>query len=168
MKRSFLALASLAAIVVGSAQFTARQAFLSAPYKYAVDADSMARLDMLDYFDAGAKHSTPTMLGDRASITSLSPSRLDLQIDSIYFVSYCLLPVKGDTVIAMLETYALPQLDSRLRIFSREWQPLPKAWQAPKSCANQPCEYRLQGDTLSLSSSTSKIYLWNPTKRRFK
>lgn len=164
---------TLCSIIIGSllsvAQFTARQAFIAAPYRYAALTDSMARLDMLDYFDAGAKHSTPTMAGDRATITAITPSRLNLQIDSIYFASYCLLPAtKGDTIIALLETYALPALDSRLQLFNRQWQPLPKALpNLPLSAANTPCEYRLHGDTLTLSSPL-KTYIWNPTKRRFK
>ncbi len=167
---------------------TAREFFLAAPAEIVGYVDESARLDMLDYFDAGLKdHSVRSARDVQVRLTELTDSGLTLRAGEVQTISLRLLSAKGDTAVAVVETFATPAPDSKLTIYNKVWEPLPKAWKAPAdkewgapAAAFLLTEYTLEGDTLTLTDRTAQWkdewtpavkemrYVWQPKSVKFK
>lgn len=145
---------------------TAREFFLTAPMEIVSYVDDSSRLDMIDYLEAGL--TDRTVMSNRnvgVRLSELTDSTVTLKAGEVQTIAMRLLPAKSDTVIAVIETLATPAPDSKLSIYNKEWQLLPKAWNAPADKEWGPheatfllTEYTMQGDTLTLSDRTA---LWN-------
>ena len=156
---------------------TMREFFLTAPLDIVGYVDESSRLDMIDYLEAGLSDRTVTSnrnLGVR--LAELTDSTVILKAGEVQTITLRLLPAKSDTVIAVIETLATPAPDSKLAIYNKEWQILPKSWSAPadKEWGRHEAtflltEYTIGGDTLVL---TDKTDLWNkdiaPAKKQMK
>lgn len=186
MKR--IALLCLILPVMASAQ-TARDFFLSAPVELVGYIDKSLRLDLLDYYDAGlgADRSVKTNRNVDACLLQFSDSTFTVKVGEVLTICGKILPAKSDTVIAMIETLATPATDSKLNIYNKEWQALPKAWAAPpdKAWGKHEAtflltEYALEGDKLTLTDRTGEWnkdlapqiktlkYVWQPKSVKFK
>lgn len=123
--------AAAAAIVVAAvacSDVSAREAadfFAEAPQSVIPVVDRNSRLDMLDYFRSGLTTTTANLTGNRSSITALSPQSVTLDISSSTTVQLALIPVKNDTIVAVIETVSTPAEDSSIKFFTTSWQELP-------------------------------------------
>lgn len=168
------------------ARFSAKDALLSAPDAIIGYIDNTNRLDMIDYLEAGQKdHTVSNRRGGRSSLQQLSDSTFVIKNGEVQTISARLLPVKSDTLIAIIETLATPTPDSRLTIYNKEWKPIKKSWSEPaaKDWGKTEAkflltEYSLSADTLTLTDRTAEWmepgtpvkrlqYVWNPKSKKF-
>ena len=122
--------AATACVVAGALCFeiSAREAadfFSDAPQTVMPLVERNARLDMMDYFRSTMSTTTANTTGGRSAITALSPKSIMLAISPSTSVQLALVPVKNDTVVAVIETVATPFEDSSVRFFTTSWQELP-------------------------------------------
>lgn len=167
---------------------SAREFFLAAPAELVGYVDESARLDMIDYLEAGLPdHSVKSNRNVAVRLTELTDSTLTLKGGEVQTISFRLLLAKGDTAVAVIETLATPAPDSKLTIYNKEWKVQPKAWTAPADKEWGPTEatfllteYSLRGDTLTLTDRTDQWkeevapavkqlkYVWQPKSAKFK
>ncbi len=104
---------------------TAAQVFTEAPMSVLPLLRQNTRLDMLDYYNHSMANLSPNNLGGEARITECSDSRIELAVSRDATVELALVPVKGDTIVALIETVLTPVADSSIKLYSSDWQPLP-------------------------------------------
>lgn len=100
--------------------------FLDAPADIVPLINRNAKLDMLDYFRHQLPTPTPNMLGGRSRITAESPAAIDIQLTRDASLQLAVIPVKKDTVIAVIETVLTPVADSSIKFYRTDWTPLKK------------------------------------------
>ncbi len=107
---------------------TAREAytfFVEAPVNVINIFDRNSRLDMLDYFRSGLSTPTGNVIGGKSRVTALNSNLVSANVSDNTKLDLALLPVKGDTIIAIIETVATPIPDSSIRFYTKDWTPLP-------------------------------------------
>lgn len=115
------------------ADFTAADAVVSAPEQVRGPLSAHKLADLVEYARAGMiQHTEKNAAGSEARIWALDSLRAEVQTGPGRVVTLQLLPVRNDTVIAVIETLTSQQADSRMTIYSRHWQPQPKLWKEPK------------------------------------
>jgi len=131
--RRFLLLTVLAAVGFGAyAKFTAADALRSAPSALLGPLSKAGVADLVEYAHAGMlSHSERNAVGAEACILALDSVHAELQTGPGRVLAFELLPLKGDTVIAVIETLTSQVADSRMTVYSRSWQPRPKLWKEP-------------------------------------
>ncbi len=132
--KKFLAAALLSlAALCARADFTVADALISAP-DYVRGALSAAKLaDLVEYARAGMfNHTEKNAAGDDARISALDSLHAEVRTGSGRMLDFHLLPIKNDTVVAVIETLTSQKPDSRMTIYSRTWIPQPKLWREPK------------------------------------
>ncbi len=82
------------------------------------------RLDMIDYFDAGRTPALETVTGGSATLTALEPAYARVELEGAGNIQLRMMAHGRDTVIAVVETVALPVADSRLTFYDTQWRPL--------------------------------------------
>lgn len=115
--------AMLLAVVSASAQFTASQAFASAPASQFPLLDSTTRLDMIDYFNSGSSTASTNQLRGSSRITALSPESLTFKMTDASTYQIAVLPAGKDSLITVIETVSMPARDSRISFYGRDWSP---------------------------------------------
>lgn len=131
MKRLLLGIFLLAA-TAAQGQFTAEKALLSAPLQVTAPMLPDTARDLMDYAHEGRlNHPLRGAFGAQSRLVSVAPMQLVAQPDSAQTLTLTLLPMKGDTIICAIETLQSTAADSRLTLYSRQWQPLPKLWIEP-------------------------------------
>ena len=106
------------------ARTTAAQVFQTAPADIFIMADSLTRLDMIDYFMAGRDTPSRNVAGGDIRLTALSEDSLVVALSEKVTQSLYLLPAKGDTIFAIVKTYRLPALDSSIKFYNSNWRVL--------------------------------------------
>lgn len=81
------------------------------------------RLDMIDYYESGMDNTVASALGGSAKITSLTDSLCSITYTTGGQVVVALLPGVEPRVLC-IDTYSLPQPDSRVRVFNTRWEPV--------------------------------------------
>lgn len=123
--RIFAVVAALAAACVAGAR-DIRDFFIAAPaQETGVVLSKSARLDMLDYFNSNLATPTSNELGGRSRITALSPGSIEVDISDNTKLQMALVPLKKDTLIAIVETVNTPVPDSNVRIYTKDWKAIP-------------------------------------------
>lgn len=85
------------------------------------------RLDMLDYYHSGVETATGNTLNGKARLTSESPTKVTAQVTKVSDLQVAVLTVKGDTVVAFIETVSSPVKDSAISFYrASDWQRLPR------------------------------------------
>ncbi len=125
MQRLILSLIILCAGVLSSvAQFSATQAFASAPTKAFPLLEKNTRLDMIDYFNSGSSTASTNMLGGSSRITAITPMDMRIAMTESTTYQIAILETSSDSIIALIETIAMPALDSRISFYDRNWNKL--------------------------------------------
>lgn len=120
-----LTLIYFTSVVLGlSAQDTVKGAFVDAPFNVIPTLSKDARLDMLDYFQHGSDHPSTSYFGEGVRITALNDYLLTAEISPKVAVTLGLLTEKADTFYVVTETVETPAKDSRVTLYTRQWQPL--------------------------------------------
>jgi len=116
---------ALAALLPCSARSVA-DFFVVAPNEAVPLLNDGARTDMLAYYRSGLSTATGNVLEGKSRITSLDSLSLTAQLSEASELQVAILPNRGDTIIAFIETVASPAKDSSLRLYrAADWQPLP-------------------------------------------
>lgn len=125
MQRLILSLIILCAGVLSSvAQFSTTQAFASAPTKAFPLLEKNTRLDMIDYFNSGSSTASTNMLGGSSRITAITPMDMRIAMTESTTYQIAILETSSDSIIALIETIAMPALDSRISFYDRNWNKL--------------------------------------------
>lgn len=88
--------------------------------------DCNTRLDMIDYYNSGINHTSTNILDGEASITDLDSEGRSMRFSAAKGVDTQLvvLNLASDTVLMVIETLPLPQLDSRISFYDEQWNPV--------------------------------------------
>jgi hypothetical protein len=91
------------------------------------------RLDMVDYFDNGLPHTSSNNMDGSARIISADNNTINFEITSETPCALSMITAKSDTILMMVETIKLPQSDSNISFYSKNWEALKReAFTAPK------------------------------------
>lgn len=124
MKIAGLILALLTALPMTAR--TAADFFAKAPLEAVPVLTPNARLDMLDYFHSGVETATANTLGGKSRIIAEEPMKLRAEISKSSELQVAVLPNKGDTIVAFIETVASPVKDSYVTFYrASDWKRLP-------------------------------------------
>lgn len=118
------------------ARLTASQALLSAPAELILPVPSSAVEQMLSLADAGVESpAVPNLMNSESKLERLDSVHARLATGGGRVLDFYVLPsAKGDTAIAVIETLTtVGGPDSRMSVYSRDWQPLNKAWNEPRA-----------------------------------
>lgn len=103
---------------------TAADFFVDAPAGVMPLLEHNARLDMLDYFRHQLQTPTANVMDGRSRILAEDPARIDVQISRDATVQLAVIPLKADTLIAVIETVLTPVADSGIRFYHTDWKPV--------------------------------------------
>lgn len=119
--RSFgIALLLMAALPAGA--LTPEEAFADAPRRIFPLLDRNMRLDMVDYYRSSLSTPTPNALKGTSAVTQLTPSSIRVRLSGSSQSELALLPAKGDTLLAVINTVSTPAPDSKLSVYDRAWR----------------------------------------------
>lgn len=124
MKRHLLTLA-LALASLGAMAQTAADLFTSAPQNIFPLLDRNTRLDMVDYYKNGMTTPSQNQLDGRSAITEMTPESITVKMTDSSAIQLVELKGSKGNVIALISTVATPGLDSTIKFFDTDWQPLP-------------------------------------------
>lgn len=121
-----LVCAALTFAVQGHAR-TASDFFKSAPEGRIALLPAPTRLDMIDYFDFGSDHDSKNALNGLARLTQVSDTVIAFAVDNDVDMQLVVLPVKNDTLLALVTTVHSPVADSSVEFFDSSWNRLRRA-----------------------------------------
>ncbi len=104
---------------------TAAEVFVDAPVGIVPTLAKNTRMDMLDYFRSGLQTPSSNSLDGKSRITEETPGALSVQLSRDASMQLVVLPERGDSVVAVIETVLTPLADSNIRFYSlKTWKPL--------------------------------------------
>lgn len=116
--RLLLSFFILAACLTAAAR-TAADFFVEAPNKAMMLFDKNLRMDMLDYFKAGQRRDVSFFDKEGGShIVALSDSSLTIVVGKRGTIQLAMIPMRSDTVIAIVETVATPAPNSIITVYN--------------------------------------------------
>ncbi|MBR1712210.1 MAG: DUF3256 family protein [Alloprevotella sp.] len=142
--------------------------FVNAPQEVMPLLDRNARLNLLDFHHAGMTARAENRLGGEARLLDLSDIRLVLSPVAGSRWELVRVPWRGDSALVCLHTLSLPAEDTRVRVFSVDWAPLPAAFPAFEDVA----EFWVDADSLSADRRRELraqlvplhvVWTWNPS-----
>jgi hypothetical protein len=86
--------------------------------------DNSRRLDMVDYFNAGLSTPTKNAYGGDAVVTNIDSLTITFTTAEAVETTLNVLVNGRDTVLMVIDTYKLPQLDSRVKFYDTSWLPV--------------------------------------------
>ena len=113
----------LAAPALHAGARTAADFFAEAPAQVLPLLDRNARLDMLDYHRHQLPTTTPNHFDGAAKVLAESDGCLDVQVSRDANIQFAVVPLKGDTLIAVIETVLTPVADSGITFYRTDWTP---------------------------------------------
>lgn len=125
MKKLLATLMLVPALWAGAAAITPEDAFTTAPAEVFPLLDRNSRLDMVDYFRSGLDTPTANRLDGRSAVTALTPGSITIRLSEVSTAQLALLPVRGDTIVALVTTLNVPAKDSSIAFYTSDWKPLP-------------------------------------------
>ncbi len=111
-------------VAISAGARSAAEVFSEAPYSVLPLLRPNTRLDMLDYFNHSMPNTSQNRLGGEARIIDSSDSRLVASVSRDATVEFALVPVKNDTVTAVIETVLTPLADSSISFYDKNWKKL--------------------------------------------
>ncbi|MBD5255173.1 MAG: DUF3256 family protein [Barnesiella sp.] len=123
----FTAAALLLALLINSFAASAAEpavvdAFKSAPQTLIPLLQNSARLDMLDYFNSGLDTPTSNLINGKSRIVELSDRSMKIDLTPASTLQIMVLPAANKEYFATISTIATPAQDSKLTIYSSDWQ----------------------------------------------
>lgn len=84
------------------------------------------RMDMADYYESGLRHVVDNVYEGKAVIVDADSLSLHMRPGGMTDVSMHVLvnPAKADTTLMVIETALMPQPDSRIMFFDKDWNTL--------------------------------------------
>lgn len=124
MKKHLLMLAVMFGSLSAMAQTTAADLFTSAPQNVFPLLDQNTRLDMVDYYRNGMSNPSQNSLDGHSLITEMTPASLTVKMTDSSAMQLAELKGSKGNVIAVISTVATPGLDSNIKFFNADWQPV--------------------------------------------
>lgn len=87
--------------------------------------ETNSRLDMVDYFAAGKKMEVQNKMGGKSQLLECSEKYLKVKTSDSSTTEMRLTELDGDTVIAVVRKFEVPQADAVLAFYSADWKELP-------------------------------------------
>lgn len=134
MQKPLLTILLAACIAAGAnAKFTAADAFKNAPLQVVPLIDFTKRAEMIQLYEANmADKAADNIMDGPTELLSLTDMALTLRHATDSELTVALLPMaKGDTAIMLLENLPTPAVDANVRVYTRDWKPLPGAYTEP-------------------------------------
>lgn len=125
MKKHLLTLALMLGALTGMAQTSAADLFTSAPQNVFPLLDQNTRLDMVDYYRNGMSNPSQNTLEGRSLITEMTPASLTVKMTDSSAIQLMELKGSKGSVVALVSTVATPGLDSTIKFFDTDWNPVP-------------------------------------------
>lgn len=120
-----LVIATALSVITGAAR-NAADFFATAPKEAVPLLTVNNRLDMLDYYHSGVETATANVLEGRSRISSEDSLRLTAILSPNSTLQVAIMPNKGDTIVAFIETVASPVYDSGISFYrASDWKRLP-------------------------------------------
>lgn len=134
MKHLYLALALIFATspLLWAQDNTVAEAFSTMPLDLTITIDSMARLDMIDLYQAGMTAHARTLLGDTAQIISMGQTFMELRTSKASTLQIKQVGKGKKTLYILITTTYAPVAHSHIDIYNAQWQlqPLKKHFKA--------------------------------------
>lgn len=105
---------------------TAAEAFADAPFDVAGIFDRNTRLDMIDYYNSRLSTPSANTLQGRSYIKSLTPESILIAVSDSTSMQIAMVPLKNDTIIAVIESIKTPYADSSVRFYRSDWSAFPQ------------------------------------------
>lgn len=121
--RAAVAIIAVAAAALCAYARTAAEYFADAPDNLVPLLTRTARLDMLDYYNAGVPTPSRNIYGGSARIVAMTPTTVDVQLSRDASMQLALVPVGKDTLVALTHTVLTPLPDSGITFYTKEWKP---------------------------------------------
>ncbi len=105
---------------------TAGDFFVEAPDSELPLLDASTRMDMLDYYTNGFSTPSRNAFEGSSRVLSAEDRRIEVQLSRDASLQIGVLPFKGDTILAVVETVLTPVADSSVRFYHKDWTPVAK------------------------------------------
>jgi hypothetical protein len=118
-----------------SAEITASDVLRNIPKSVILPLSSGKLNDLIEYYLAGQHNKTLlNEFNEEAQIIELTANHTYIKTGNSRSVTLHILPTKQSEVcFLVIETFETPIKDSKLTIYSTEWETLPKLWSEPKA-----------------------------------
>lgn len=124
LKTNILALMLIALSATAQAR-EIRSVWKSMPDSVAAAIDKVRRLEMLDLVDYKVKAEVNNRLGSHSVMDTITSNYLHIMVSKASELSMRLLPTaEGDTLVCMVYTYKAPKPESKISLYSLDWQQL--------------------------------------------
>lgn len=113
---------------------TAAQFFVSAPLSVFPTIDSITRLDMIDYFQAGSDKPSRNAIGGECRILADEPQSITFTTSDVAEYTLSLLPTKPgkQPILMLVRTLKTPAEDSTAKFYTTDWKELTGLFVVPQ------------------------------------
>lgn len=120
-----IAIAGLITLALGANARNAKDFFVSSEAEQAIALlSNNTRMDMVDYYENGMPNISANDMGGSARITKMDNSSVCYEITTETPCQFAMLTAQSDTVLMVIETVLLPQADSHISFYDKNWKPL--------------------------------------------
>lgn len=106
--------------------------FVNAPREVISTIDSITRIEMILYNEAGSSTQSKNLFGGGCRINYIGDEEIRIATSVASEIAFYRLPAsKGDSVILAINSINLPALDSRATMYASDWHQLPAKMQLP-------------------------------------
>ena len=126
MKRKYLILMLLMLLFCGGASAQSlRELFVAMPEKLLPLLKENDRLDLIDLYEAKMDIQVTNRLDGKSTLKALTNDYLLLSLSASSSMQIKMLPShNGDTLLCVVNTVIAEAADSRIRLYTKEWQPV--------------------------------------------
>lgn len=125
MTKHIIAATFLALATTGAWARSATEVFVNAPDTIVPLFTKTQRMDMADYFTYSLPTQVTNRLGGSSRIVEANPAAIMVQVGPASQLQLAVLPLRGDTLVAVIETVLTPQADSGVRFYRlSDWSPV--------------------------------------------
>lgn len=125
-KMKCLILACLLLVSSGAGARSMKDLLVSMPDSLVPFLDKNLRLEFAELQEMGVKAEVQNLLGDTSVMDTLTTDFLQLRTSSVSTLQMKRLPVAGgDSILCVVTTFAGPEKESELNLYTQNWKPLP-------------------------------------------
>ncbi len=123
MKKLYIIAALFLLAAVDVAAQSMREVFVNAPDSVLPLLTRINREDCIDFLNAGMRASVTNRLDGKSELLSLTDNFIELRSSECSTVQMRLLPLAGDTVVAVIKSVCAEACDSRISFYKSNWEP---------------------------------------------
>lgn len=119
--RSILLAVISGCIALTASARTVLDFFAEAPEEIIPLLTTNTRLDMIDYYASGLSTPSSNTLSGKSRIVEADSLQAEIQLSEEVTFQLALYPTKNDTLIVVVETFATPIPDSKIKVLNKDW-----------------------------------------------